>query len=229
MKIIRLSLHEEVAKHIRDRIYQRHLKPGDRIDEMVLAAELGISRTPLREALKVLQSEGLVTLTPRKGCFVSELSAKDLDDIYDLLMLLEARSAGEAATRAASEDLHKLERLCERCEAAAEKADLPGYRAANAAFHDALLVIGGNRWQHSIVVDLKNVLNLSQHVTLKLPGRMERSLQDHRELMDAIAGRDAERARATMLAHVRGQRDVLRELERRHAGAQAAAQALQGG
>jgi DNA-binding GntR family transcriptional regulator len=229
LKIIRLSLHEEVAKRIRDRIYQRHLKPGDRIDEMALAAEFGISRTPLREALKVLQSEGLVTLTPRKGCVVAELSGKDLDDIYDLLTLLESRSAGEAATRASSEDIHKLQRLSERCEVAADKGDLAGYRAANAALHDALLVIGGNRWQHSIVVDLKNVLNLTQHVTLNLPGRMERSLQDHRELMDAISKRDGELARATMLAHVRGQRDVLRELERRSAARTDGAQAVQGG
>src|SRR5690606_37751323 len=106
-KIISFSLYENVAEQLRQRIASKALKPGDRIDEQALTKELGISRTPLREALKVLQGEGLVTLIPHRGCFVAELNEQDLDDIYEIVAMLESRCAAAVARSATAADIKR--------------------------------------------------------------------------------------------------------------------------
>src|SRR5689334_8317554 len=92
-----LALFERVDDLIRQRIFKRELKPGERIDEQALAKDFGISRTPLREALRVLHNEGLVKLVPHRGCFVAELSEEDLDEIYGVIAVLAGASAARAA------------------------------------------------------------------------------------------------------------------------------------
>src|SRR3978361_1065115 len=99
------ALYEEVAELLRQRIFQRELEPGGWIDEMKLAEEYGISRTPLREALKVLAAEGLVTMKVRRGAYVTEVSEQDLADVYHLLALLESDAAGVVAARASAAQL----------------------------------------------------------------------------------------------------------------------------
>ena len=97
------ALYEEVAEQLRQRIFRRELEPGSWIDELKIAEEFGISRTPLREALKVLAAEGLVTMKVRRGAYVTEMSEKDLRDVYHLLSLLESDAAGVVAERATPE------------------------------------------------------------------------------------------------------------------------------
>ena len=110
------ALYEEVAELLRQRIFSRELAPGSWIDELKLAEEYGISRTPLREALKVLATEGLVTMKVRRGAYVTEVNEKDLLDVYHLLGLLESDAAGVVAAQATAEqikglqDLHKIGR-----------------------------------------------------------------------------------------------------------------------
>jgi DNA-binding GntR family transcriptional regulator len=115
-------MHQEVRERLRSRIVDQTLKPGDHIDELNLAQEFGISRTPLREALKVLQSEGLITMVPRHGCFVAELSPRDLDDIYETVAVLEGRTARAVAETVTAKDLKRLQQLQERMESAAASA-----------------------------------------------------------------------------------------------------------
>lgn len=110
-QIAQTALYQEVAERLRQRIFAHQLAPGARIDEQALATDYGISRTPLREALKVLAAEGLVTLRPRRGCFVTEISEQDLDDIFPLMAMLEGRCALEATTRAQPDDLARLDAL----------------------------------------------------------------------------------------------------------------------
>lgn len=105
------ALYEEVAERLRQRIFSRELAPGDWIDEMKIADELGISRTPLREALKVLAAEGLVTMKVRRGAYVTEVSEKDLRDVYHLLALLEADAADAVACTATPAQLAELQAL----------------------------------------------------------------------------------------------------------------------
>src|SRR5206468_11516214 len=112
------ALYEEVAELLRQRIFRRELEPGSWIDELKLAEQYGISRTPLREALKVLAAEGLVTMKVRRGAYVTEVSATDLRDVYHLLSLLESDAAGVAASRASDEEIKELQQLHKELEAA---------------------------------------------------------------------------------------------------------------
>ena len=102
------ALYEQVAEQLRQRIFQRELEPGAWIDELKIAEEYGISRTPLREALKVLAAEGLVTMKVRRGAYVTEVSRKDIADVYHLLSLLESDAAGVVAEKATEEELLRL-------------------------------------------------------------------------------------------------------------------------
>src|SRR5438445_5790421 len=113
------ALYEEVAEQLRQRIFGRELEPGSWIDEVKIAHEFGISRTPLREALKVLAAEGLVTMKVRRGAYVTEVSDKDLADVYHLLSLLESDAAGVVAERASDAELAELGALHAELEAAA--------------------------------------------------------------------------------------------------------------
>src|SRR5215207_6750022 len=105
------ALYEEVAELLRQRIFRRELEPGSWIDEVKLSQEYGISRTPLREALKVLAAEGLVTMKVRRGAYVTEVSETDLADVYHLLSLLESDAAGVVAAQATDAQLKELQTL----------------------------------------------------------------------------------------------------------------------
>ncbi len=197
--LTRRALYLDVAEQLREQIFSRRLEPGSWIDEMKLAAELGISRTPLREALKVLAVEGLVTMKVRRGAFVAEMSRADVAQVYHLLGLLESDAAAEVATRASADQRAELRALHERLERHARQRD--AFFATNEAFHMALLQMAGNRWAQQIVADLRKVMKLNRHHSLFKQGRLAESLAEHRALMQAIEDGDGEAARARMLAH----------------------------
>src|SRR4051794_29652489 len=126
------ALYEEVAELLRQRIFRRELEPGSWIDEVKLAQEYGISRTPLREALKVLAAEGLVTMKVRRGAYVTEVSEQDLAEVYHLLALLESDAAGVVATQATDAQLAELRAIHDELEAAV--ADRDRFFAINERF-----------------------------------------------------------------------------------------------
>ena len=196
------ALYQEVAERLRQRIYARELEPGGWIDEMKLAAEFGISRTPLREALKVLAVEGLVTMKVRRGAYVTEMSRDDVAQVYHVLALLESDAAALVATRATAVQRTELARLHARLEAHVGARD--AFFDANEQFHMALLQMAGNRWALQTVLDLRKVMKLNRHHSLFKQGRLEESLQEHRALMAAIERRDADAARRLMQAHFEG-------------------------
>lgn len=197
--LARRALYEDVADRLRAQIFARELEPGAWIDEMKLAGDYGISRTPLREALKVLAVEGLVTMKPRRGAYVSEMSRDDVAQIYHLLALLESDAAGEVARHASDEQLGRLQQLHERLERQARQRD--AFFAANERFHMALLDAAGNRWRTQIVTDLRKVMKLNRHHSLFKQGRLADSLQEHRALMAALLARNAAKATTLMRAH----------------------------
>jgi len=193
------ALYQEVAERLRQQIFARQLEPGSWIDEQKLAVEYGISRTPLREALKVLAVEGLVTMKVRRGAYVTEMSREDVAQVYHLLGLLEADAAGEAARQAGAGQLAELRQLHERLEKQVKNRD--AFFATNEAFHMKLLEVAGNRWRRQIVDDLRKVMKLNRHHSLFRQGRLASSLAEHRELMAAIEGRDARAATRLMRSH----------------------------
>lgn len=183
------ALYEEVAELLRQRIFRRELEPGSWIDELKLAEEYGISRTPLREALKVLAAEGLVTMKVRRGAYVTEVSEKDLADVYHLLALLESDAAGVVAARASDEELASLQALHQELEAAAGERDR--FFALNEQFHMRVLELARNRWREQMVADLRKVMKLNRHNSLLKSGRIEESLAEHRAIVAALTQRNA--------------------------------------
>ncbi|HEX5638560.1 MAG TPA: GntR family transcriptional regulator [Burkholderiaceae bacterium] len=197
--LARRPLYEEVAEQLRQRIFARELEPGAWIDELKIAAELGISRTPLREALKVLAVEGLVAMKPRRGAYVAETSREDVAQVYHLLALLESDAAAEAARNATDAQLAELQALHDRLERHVRQRD--AFFATNEAFHFKLLDVAGNRWRRQIVADLRKIMKINRHHSLFRQGRLEDSLVEHRAMMTALLARDARRVARLMKDH----------------------------
>ena len=197
------ALYEEVAESLRQRIFSRELAPGSWIDELKIAQAYGISRTPLREALKVLATEGLVTMKLRRGAYVTEVSEQDLNEVYHLLSLLESDAAHTVATRANAQQLAELTTLHASLEAAAKpgQEDREAFFRINEQFHMRLLEIAANRWSLQTVLDLRKVMKLHRHNSLLKTGRVAESLQEHRSVMAALHARDAAAAAACMQQH----------------------------
>ncbi|MFN3570126.1 MAG: GntR family transcriptional regulator [Polaromonas sp.] len=193
------ALYEEVAELLRQRIFSRELEPGSWIDELKLAEEYGISRTPLREALKVLATEGLVTMKVRRGAYVTEVSERDLADVYHLLALLESDAAGVVATRATEAQLKELQGLHRELEKAVAQRER--FFEINEAFHMRLLEIADNRWRDQMVADLRKVMKLNRHNSLLKSGRIEESLAEHAAIVQALVKRDASAAARRMQEH----------------------------
>ena len=214
MRLISNSLHDEVANQLRDRIFAGELLPGSFLDEVALCNSLEISRTPLREALKVLTAEGLVRHEPRRGCFVSEVTEQDLDDIFPVIALLEGRCAFEAARNATQADLAVLETLHERLAKQARARRITDYYATNFAIHEALITLANNRWLQGVIGDLRKILKLARLQSLQATGRMDQSLAEHLAVFAALKARDSEGADAAMRTHLTRQREALRGLMR---------------
>lgn len=214
MRLVLSSLHDEVAAKLRERIFSGALVPGGFIDEPALCAELSISRTPLREALKVLTAEGLVRHEPRRGCFVSQVTEQDLDEIFPVIALLEGRCAYEAARNATDADLQALDQLHERLQRNAGARRITEYYETNFAIHEAIIVLANNRWLAQVIGDLRKIVKLARLQQLHAPGRLEQSLSEHMAVYAALKARDAEGAEAAMRTHLTRQRVALRDLAR---------------
>ncbi|MFZ4480536.1 MAG: GntR family transcriptional regulator [Rhodoferax sp.] len=214
MRLIHNSLHEEVALQLRHRIFAGALAPGSFIDEAVLCASLKISRTPLREALKVLSAEGLVRHEPRRGSFVSEVTEKDLDEIFPVIALLEGRCAFEAARNASDADIAALDVLHQRLKEHARTRCINDYYATNLVIHEAIITLANNNWLALVIADLRKILKLARLQQLHAPGRLEQSLSEHLAIHAALRVHDCEAADHAMRTHLTRQHEALRDLAR---------------
>ena len=193
------ALYEEVAELLRQRIFARELEPGSWIDELRIAEALGISRTPLREALKVLAAEGLVTMKVRRGAYVTEVNEKDLRDVYHLLALLESDAARVVAQNASEAEMARIAELHQDLEQAVGNRDR--FFEINEAFHMLLLELADNRWRDQMVADLRKVMKLNRHSSLFKEGRIEQSLDEHRAIVQALSQRQPDQAAERVSAH----------------------------
>lgn len=215
MRLVHNSLHEEVATLLREQIFAGTLTPGSFIDEGALCASLKISRTPLREALKVLSAEGLVRHEPRRGSFVNQVTEQDLDEIFPVIALLEGRCAFEAARNASDADIAALDVLHERLKKHARARRINDYYATNYAIHEAIITLANNHWLALVIADLRKILKAARQQQLHAPGRLEQSLSEHLVVYAALKARDCEGADAAMRTHLMRQHQALRELARR--------------
>ncbi len=216
MRLVHNSLHDEVAAKLRDQIFAGTLAPGSFLDEAALCDSLEISRTPLREALKVLTAEGLLRHEPRRGCFVNQVTEQDLDEIFPVIALLEGRCAYEATRNATDADLAALDTLHDKLARHAKARRITDYYEANFAIHEAIILLANNRWLAQVIGDLRKIVKLARLQQLHAPGRLEQSLAEHLAVFAALKARDPDGAEVAMRTHLTRQREALRELARNH-------------
>lgn len=197
------------AEMIRQAIMDGRLAPGQRLTEERLARELGISRTPVREALKVLQSEGLVDAAPNRSATVRAYEPGDLEDMYQLRALLEGYAARRAAGRLSDEKLLALRASCERFEAMSPADDLREVVRENFVFHNTILEAAGSTRLSGMVRQVVELPLVYKSYVWYSPEQARISQHYHRQITRALERRDAERAELVMKEHVLEARDVL--------------------
>lgn len=212
-KISRSSLHVEVTDRLREMIYERSLPPGERIDELGLSARLGTSRTPLREALKVLAHEGLVRLVPGRGAFVIELSAGEAESLFPVLGLLQSRCAAEAVRRQTPEDIAALDTLLASLENAVTGNRLTDYYRAVDGFHERLQAMAANPWLTRSITDLGRFLQMVRTLMPLPENRLRQSMAEYRTLMKAIHRGDADAAEQIVYLQAMAQQRAWRMLQ----------------
>lgn len=211
--IERSALYQEVAERLRRMIYDQVLLPGQPIDETKICEQLGISRTPLREALKVLHSEGLVEHKPRRGSFVKTLEVDEMRELFPVMAVLEGLCAREAVARATRSDLEHLDELHEQLESYAAAGEVNAYYDVNFEIHQFIQEMSGNRWLQRVTSDLRKILRLARHRQLKIEGRLRKSLQEHRKIMKGFHQRDPEALERTVKQHLVSQLQALEACE----------------
>lgn len=194
---------------IRAAILDGRYGPGARLGEAELAQLTEASRTPVREALRQLEVEGLVEVLPHRGARVSAFTADDLDEIYDLRMTLEALAAGRAATRITADGIDRMAELCDEMEVAAAAGRLDAVAAANVAFHDIVREASASTRLTSMLAAVTQLPLMMRTFHRYAPDDLRRSAGHHRELVAALRARDEVWADAVMRSHVRAAKSVL--------------------
>lgn len=205
-------LRELVFESLREAIIQGRLRPGERLMEIQLAEELGVSRTPVREAIRKLELEGLVLMIPRKGAYVSQISMKDIADVFEIRRALEGLAARLAAERATDEEIERLERALVKISEVAEADDLSGAVALDTDFHEELMAASHNPRLSQLVSNLREQIQRFRLTSLSHPGRVKLAVEEHRKIVDAIAGRDAELAQNLAYEHIENAENSLMEV-----------------
>lgn len=195
-------LREIVFETLREAIINGNLKPGERLMEVQLAEEMGVSRTPVREAIRKLELENFVVMIPRKGAYVSGISLKDIADVYEVRAALEFLAAGLAAERITEEELEKLERLLIAVAEAAERNDLNEWVQKDTEFHDIIYKASRNDRLVQIVNNLMEQIHRFRSTSLAYPGRMKIAVEEHKKIVEAISERNIPLAQSLAQEHV---------------------------
>jgi DNA-binding GntR family transcriptional regulator len=215
MKVIeKKTLHEEIANNLRELIMAGELQKGDKIKEDELCSSMGISKTPLREALRVLSVEGLIRLVPNRGSFVSTPTFEEIREMFGVMSVLEGVCAREAAEKMGEKDLAILEKLHKKLEENYRRKAQREYIRINNQFHSFLQELAGNRTLNQIVNGLRKKILLYRYQSLNLPERFAQSIQEHRDLLEAFRKKDPKKAETLMRRHLKKQCDALEKLAR---------------
>lgn len=198
----RYSLHSYVFNYIRDAILNGRYKPGDALVETKLAEELGVSRTPIREAIRQLELEGLVISIPNKGVVVSGVSQKDIDDIYTIRSMLEGLAARWAAQRIDEQALKELEEIVELMDYYTRKNDFDQLTQLDTRFHGVIYDACDSKVLKHMLDNLLRYVERARRGSLKVPMRARLSFHEHRSIFEAIMKRDAAEAERLMAEHI---------------------------
>lgn len=196
-------LHDGVFERLRGMIIRCELMPGDRIQESELSQKFGVSRTPMREALKLLAAEGLIELRPHKGAVVAEISPTEISEAYFLMGALEAISGPLVCERVSNIELQQLDGIAEEMERHLAGGDLPQFLEANTTFHKRIVSISGNSVLTQVYEDLFDKLQRARHLVSYDLKRWEDSSVEHRWIMEALRARDGHELGLRLQEHVR--------------------------
>jgi DNA-binding GntR family transcriptional regulator len=214
-----LTLRERILETIRDAIMSGALKPGEKVAEPELAARFGISRTPIREAFRQLESEGYLTVIPRKGALVASFSAKDVEEFYAIKSILEGYAARKACSRLSSREISKLEGINDKLREIAAEGDVRHFFRVHNNFHDMFIRGAGNEKLHDMIAALLKKFQRLRLASLSKPGRMLISVEEHEKIIEAFRSRDAVLAEMLVQKNAEYGGKVLIEEERSAAAA----------
>lgn len=192
-------LREIVLEALREAIVNGILEPGERMMEIQLAEEMGVSRTPVREAIRKLELEGFVVMIPRKGAYVAGVSYKDVKDVFEIRATLEGLAAGLAAEKATDDEIEQIERVLHYEK---EPDSLEAMVQADTDFHALLYKASRNERLIQILANLREQIQRFRTTSLAVPGRVKYAIQEHRDIADAIARHDVEEAENLAAAHI---------------------------
>ena len=214
-------LAQEAAKRIRDMIRKGTLKKGDRITEEPMCQAMGVSRTPLREALRILSSEGLINQIPNKGAYVAQPSIKDIGEMFYVMSILEAACARVCAEKLDDAGLKRLDGLYRKLEEHCQAEDREKYMAVNHSFHSLVQELSGNKVLCEVINGLRQKILLYRYRQIYQPNRLKESMQEHRDLQQAFRERNPEAAERFMQEHLRRQFDALKSVYSEASGSSA--------
>lgn len=203
------TLHQQVADRIREMIRKGVLNKGQKIAEAEMCRELGISRTPLREALHVLSSEGLIDLTPNKGAYIAQPSMNDIREMFEVMSILEGVCARVATEKMKPNDFKKIKKLHSKLEKHYQKKDHEKYLSVNQELHMLIQQLTGNKILNEVINGLRQKILLYRYRQLYQPDRFDQSIQEHRELLKAFEEKDAAAAENAMKRHLMNQCEAL--------------------
>ena len=196
-----IPLAEDAYLRLKEAIRKGTLAPGARLREVEIAERFGISRTPAREAIRRLESEGLVSFVPRHGAIISKLDHQETMELYDLREILEGAAAAFAARHASAAEIEELEDLIAAEPALADKPDL--LADLNQLFHGSLYRAAHNRYLERTLISLRDSMALLGGTSLKVEGRFETAHAEHLAIVTAVAARDADEAEHAAKTHIR--------------------------
>ena len=208
-----LPLRDVVFNTLRKAILTGELKPGERLMEIHLANRLGVSRTPIREAIRKLELEGLVTMIPRRGAEVAQITEKSMKDVLEVRRALDALCAELACDRISEEEMGKLEEACAGFEKATRTGDTTAGAKADVALHDIIVAATGNRRLVQLVNNLAEQMYRYRFEYIKDESQHERLVEEHRIIYESIRAKDREAAAAAAKMHIDNQeKSVIRQI-----------------
>lgn len=202
-------LREVVSEALRQAIKDGILRPGERIMEIQLADELGVSRTPIREAIRKLEQEGFVVMVPRRGTYVADISLKDIAQVFEIRSALEELAAGLAAERITPDELEYLERILVEINDFIEKGEFDKIVDADIRFHDVLYHASRNTRLVDILHNLREQMLRFRSVSMHYPGRLAETWEEHRQMVENIAEHNSAMARKVAKKHMENSEKTL--------------------
>ena len=209
--IERTSLHDTIVNRVRAMVYDGDLKPGDKVPERLLCETLGISRTPLREALKVLASEGVLELLPNRGARVAKLTAADVDEMFPVMGALEALAGELACANASEADLAELRALHYQMALHHTRGERAEYFALNQKIHEKIMGSAGNDLLVAMYEGLAGRIRRARYISSITPERWKQAMAEHEDMLAALEARDGPRLALVLRGHLQNKCEAVKE------------------